>query len=760
MRRYLEGRSPTQRGGWDSAVGRGFACGLVVLVFSAAAFGQVDPNAEWVTTAHGKGLSDSSIERLATDGILVTGETYKQVFEPYINRTLPIFVTSDSLLNAYHVLYEESVLRLEQANARKLADILRFVLVNLDSAAQNLQADPNLVTPAKTRATIIVGTALKLLDETFQVSDPSVMAIIDDEVAKIVAANTAMKPAWMGPWEEDLIEIDYTRYKVRGFYTRTETLTRYFRAVAWLQSIPFRVSHDVELVSILMLGGCITPDRFGDDQARCAEYQGYFSIYKDFIGSGDDWDLITAAGEVDEGLAFDLEAMREHLIAKAQVEGGPQINDQIRFAPDDPNMAAEPNFRIVSAYRIPDGVLFQRTTDRRKIERFFPNGLEICVILGSAFAPSRIDEPEKAKLLEIIEESKSLFSGSSLYFDYLNMVATLLEPPEPNAPAFMSNDPWQTKSCGAVLSGWAQLRHTWVLQAKTPVYPTTGIARGESKPPDALVEPVPQFYRRMANLASRTRCILAIGDALEADYTYLASLLRQIADALEQSESEQEAISALVAAIGNTMDLVAAWNYAMSVDGDTNAKVAELRRVAAGLDAGYVDPSIEWLVNGYDNISLDTLWSSLGLISRRLESIANKQLAGVDPNETEASFFTGYGKAIAAIMLQASATSSPKDNAPRIADVFCGVDDLLRITYMHAGIGRARAIYVLYPWADTEVLCKGAVLPYYEFVASERLTDDEWKTMLDGASPPSVPVWLAPIMTDEAPATPSNPGRR
>jgi hypothetical protein len=663
-------------------------------------------------------------------------------------RTLPIFVTSDSLLNAYHVLYEESVLRLEQANARKLPDILRFVLANLDSAAQGLSADPNLVTLAKTRATIVIGTALRLLDDAFQVSEPSIMAIIQDEAAEIVAGEGTRMPDWMGPSGDDLITIDYSRYKVRGFYTRTEPLQRYFRAVAWLQSIPFRVSRDHELLAILMLGSCITKDRFGGDQASCSDYHGFFSIHKEFIGCGDDWDLITAAEEVSAGPTFDLNAMRGHLIAKAQAAGGPQINDQVRFAPDDPNAVAEASFRIVSAYRIPDGVLFQRTTDKRRFERLYPTGLEICVALGSAFAPTKITEPEKAKLLETIEECKSLFSGSSLYFDYLNMVTTLLKPPEPNAPSFMTRPAWQAKSCGTVLAGWAQLRHTWILQAKLTVV-TFGASRYTL--PEAFVEPVPQFFDRMANLASRTRRILAAAGALGSDYTYVASFLMKIAEALEQSQTEEEAYAAMLAGGHNEVDVQYMWMVLVRrLEGDRSAKAGQIRRIVNDLNNGKVDPSVAYVVGACD-VEVEPLWSSLEQVSRRLESVARKQLAGADPNRSDEEFLNeSYGRTIAHIMLYGGNHSyeDPKDDAPRIADVFSNVDDFLAVTYLHVGIGRARAVYVLYPWAGVQVLCKGAVLPYYEFVHNSRLTDDEWKTMLDNGHPPSVPAWLAPITTN------------
>jgi hypothetical protein len=58
-------------------------------------------------------------------------------------------------------------------------------------------------------------------------------------------------------------------------------------------------------------------------------------------------------------------------------------------------------------------------------------------------------------------------------------------------------------------------------------------------------------------------------------------------------------------------------------------------------------------------------------------------------------------------------------------------------------------MYVLCLWADTVVLCKGAVLPYHEFVHGRRLTDDDWKATLDSSQSPAVPVRLAPVMTGE-----------
>ena len=83
---------------------------------------------DWKDTAQKFGLSAREIDRLAKDKVLVTNEAFKQVFTPYLSSSEPLFITSDSLLKGFHVLFEESVLRLEHGNSRKLGGILKFLL--------------------------------------------------------------------------------------------------------------------------------------------------------------------------------------------------------------------------------------------------------------------------------------------------------------------------------------------------------------------------------------------------------------------------------------------------------------------------------------------------------------------------------------------------------------------------------------------------------------------------------------------------------
>lgn len=72
----------------------------------------LEPPEDWREAAREHGLTAEDIARLERDGILVTNETYKHFFRVPIGLLAP-FITSDSLLNAYHVLSEESIRHIE-----------------------------------------------------------------------------------------------------------------------------------------------------------------------------------------------------------------------------------------------------------------------------------------------------------------------------------------------------------------------------------------------------------------------------------------------------------------------------------------------------------------------------------------------------------------------------------------------------------------------------------------------------------------------
>jgi hypothetical protein len=161
---------------------------------------------------------------------------------------------------------------------------------------------------------------------------------------------------------------------------------------------------------------------------------------------------------------------------------------------------------------------------------------------------------------------------------------------------------------------------------------------------------------------------------------------------------------------------------------------------------GHIDrhPKLKGILKEY-NFALEDLWEIFGKVSRQLEVISHKQLRRALLNRSEVAFIKSYGNTIAGIMLYGgNSYLTPRDDAPRVVDVYSNRQEG---GYLHVGVARPRKMYVLYPWEGKTVLCQGAVLPFYEFVNTSRLTDESWKTRLDSDKRPSIPKWVSPVVS-------------
>jgi hypothetical protein len=696
---------------------------------------------DWKSVAQKQKLTAKQIETLARDKLVVTDQSCMQVFSPYVSPDMPLFITSDSVLNAYHILLEESVLQLEQTNAQALPGVLQSLWKNLDSADKPIRGKAELVARAKRHAQIVLGTAIELLSGKPVPADAMTATTIRDEVARVEAAAGQTKPAWLGPPDDpQLLAIDYSRYKPRGFYSQTDELSRYFRAVAWLQSIPFRIQSDEELLAILMLG-------HASEGVATGPIREFFDAFREFLGDRDDLDLMAAAAAAPPGWALNLDAgelkkVQQSLLAKA-AQSPSQVNDQIALPP-----APISSFRVLSAYRLPDAVLFQRTTYPHFEYRPLPTGMEVCIALGSAHAVRSLDDPERERVIKVIEKSKPLFSEASLYGDYLCCLSTLFDAPATGGPAFMSGEAWQAKSCTTALAGWAQMRHTWMLQAKqTDVV----LCIVDPNNPPGFVEPNPAFFGRLKQLARRTAALLTKTGGHRDDRFLALVQLQGLLEFLEKKHAESGASSNIhrsstrehFARTTLTRVLGAYIDPQQMRDRDFVAKA--IPKVRSALDeVRQRKVGADRYISGMTaaRFPLADLWPRLAELSARLQALAEKQLAGAAFTDDERLFIRSYGENLAPLMFHLGDPSEiPRDDVPRIADVAYNPSTG---EYLEVGIGRPRIMYLLYPTAKGDVLCRGAVLPYYEFRSPTRLTDGDWMTRLDSPDPlcppPSVPV--------------------
>jgi hypothetical protein len=723
---------------------------------------------DWQQAAKKEAFGGAAIQRLGDKKVLVAGPSFKQIFEPYIHAGQPLFITSDSLLAGFHVLFEESLLRLEVTNARRLGGVLKCIWANLPKAERTITGQPELVKAAGLRARVVIATALQLLGEKVEL--PAALApLVRAEVLRVETAQERAKPRWLGPPDRGFHGLDYTRFKPRGFYAQRPSLQRYFRAVGWLQAIPFRLSSDEELAAILLLGRCASGGAFEKEADRGRELRDLFRGYDALLGSGDGWHLLAAADLVPfagaENTPFDLASetkglarVRARFIERAKRDGATSmINDQLAFIAEDPATPAEPSLRVIAARRTPDAVLFGRTTDPRRFQRDLPSGLELCAVLGSPFARARLAAQGQATLIEEIGRSTPLFCGRSLYYDYLRCLRVLVGKPEPGTPPLLSGEAWQIKSCQTVLGGWAQLRHTWALQSKENAHWLCA-----SRLPPGVIEPVPEFFARMARLSERARPILREAGAFEIDPVGIAVDLRNgvVADkklthAAEEAGNSLRGVTIkeleLADKVSRVRDYFPAGPSSREAEDYYAQEHQQMIALAQQLEQGRIpsDPSLLKALRAMSP-DLDSRWQTLATLCHRLETLAHKQLRGTSFSKEDNQWITDYGATLAQVMFyDGNSYVSPNDDAPRVADVFSNPSTG---QFMEVGIARPRALYVLYPIQGREILCRGAVFPYHEFACRARLTDAEWKSLLDSPERPETPEWCRPISVQETAA--------
>ena len=726
---------------------------------------------DWKTSVKEMNLSVQDIEKLRKNKILLTNISYRQVFVPYISTNQPFFITSDSLLYAYHILYEESFIEMEKAKSRKMPDILKFIWVNLETAEERIKGNPKIIREAKRRDQIIIGTALKLLGDKSIKPEKDIEFIINEEVRKITEAKAVMKPEWLGRPDPGFLAIDYSRYKPRGFYSNSEQMERYFRAVSWLQSIPFRINKDDELLSILMLGNCIAHHRFTDDEKQ-NEFIGFFDSYAVFAGKPDNPSITDAA---EDGQYVDMDKapflkIKEKLLRKVTYMKNPsKIIDQISI---ENNM--DVSYRILPSYGLPDSVLFQQLLK----SQHNPSSLHVGAALGSEYAHSLILKREGKRIIEIIDKSKPEFSGDSLYCEYLDCLRSLVDEPDKDSPEFLKSESWKVKSCNTILAGWALARHTFVLQVKqNSTYICTSIM------PPGFVEPDAQFFSKMADLSKRTGEMFEKAGNFEKKRNRETSEdLRKLAVIFEKIHysgkgSRDIDYNGLLKdekrILHKYFDETRCYYddyHEISTPEDSGELVRKLRISADELERGknLTYPKVLRGFKGNDT-TLKMLWDRMESVSLKLEALSDKELRKVNFTEEEREFLKDYGKQIAGIMLYSgNSYFNPFDDSPKIVDVLY---DTTKNEYLEAGISRPhtllvlyppgkneylevgtsrpRALLVLYPYKGKEILCKGAVMPFYEFESKKRLNDEEWMKLLDSDKRPPIPEWMKPILGSE-----------
>ncbi|MFN2138014.1 MAG: DUF3160 domain-containing protein [Candidatus Promineifilaceae bacterium] len=654
-------------------------------------------------------LSSDQLDRLAANGIVVSPGTEKEFFTVYEQAryaNVPIFVSSDSLLHSYHLIFDKVLRTSERQHFIPLLQELNAeMLAETDAQYQALQGTP--WEDAALRSVAFVGVGSKLLDETVDVPDYA-RELVEAELTKIEsAAGIEISPLFPGLEYGE----DYTQYIPRGHYTLSEELQAYFRSMMWYGRMTFRLKTEdpdvgraetrTALLVVLALRNAQV-----DGKPALDTWRDLYDPTAFLVGRSDDLtafhylDVITAVyGENPDLSALSNEAQLDAFINAANELPPPRILGLVISETDDVEEATK-GFRFMGQRFVPDAYIMReliwRNVGTETEPRQLPMGLDVMAAMGSDRAYAILEGLGETAYLHYPEQMGKMrdWTGTlsvdewteTLYNGWLYTLLPLLSVPGEGYPQFMQSEAWLDKQLSTSLGSWAELKHDTILYAKQAYAEMGG---GGYRPPlpqwaQGYVEPLPEFYARLSALAAMTR------------------------DGLQE------------------------------------------RGLLAEKDANSLDRLIR--------------------LADAFQVMAEKELRGEPLSEDEALLIRFYGGELEHLVMAsgdvpdedpfAQPFMDEEPQAAVIADVATAPDyvrdGVADPTVLEEGVGRVDEIYVVAPAVADDgavylQVAKGGVFSYYEFPwsAADRLTDDKWRQMLDSGEAPDRPVWIDTFFTTE-----------
>lgn len=373
------------------------------------------------------------------------------------------------------------------------------------------------------------------------------------------------------------------------------------------------------------------------------------------------------------------------------------------------------DFQLHAGTRFPPGVLDEH-----------PDllGLDLGARLGNVWAAAELAGREPSKqLLPVPVEPPA----DSLRARLLGVLRELPGKPE-GAPALFTAEPWQRLELQAVLG--AQV--LWRRAVGVASAPSKVFGAGEHP---GFVHPDPDFWRSLSVLAR-----LTADDARHDDVRVWLPPLKELV-ALEvlvrrrmAEESpfmpKEKARLRACGFGGGWRGFFEEWGTPRHLeDADSKAfmkkgmerELLDPRYGLPGMQARRADPPKPWWIG------------ALGTLSEHCEALAllaDHQLRG------EALPKAGH------ILEQWGFFLEDVDGAFREDPTVACVEGLIDgDRSLFTGVAAMDRLWVLYPWGEEAVLCRGSVFAYRELVSTLFVHEDDWRRRVRSAEPPPRPAW-------------------
>lgn len=463
---------------------------------------------------------------IAKNGFVVIPTDSEQLFYIYEDNTykkIPGFVTADSVLQLYHIFYDYSLRNLE-------TEFLYDDLVQLSEsmierlAAGYKEAENPQVKDGILKMMAYFGVADLALGQKLPADFPAEAADLAKQEYDLVRNASGLSASPLFGYN-----IEYSLFKVRGHYTRSDELGKYFQAMSWYGVVPMpfyteggeKDEESAIRAIVTTLALCGAPEDKG-----VKLWENIYSTTSFFVGESDDitpYEVAQAVSKVYSGTS-DIDEIPNRLDAFYREVEQMKKAEIVWKAKD---VVTQPQMRFMGQRYIPDSEILQKLSDAD--DRPVPCGMDVFAVFGSKRAEEILDTIYQPKLMwsgyqenfdKLAEKFRTQTIGeqtSNLYRGWLFCLKSLTERVGAGYPMFMRSTAWEDKSLSTALGSWAEIRHDTILYGKQ-----SGTECGGDEPPEIMgyVEPNPEFFNRLLWLTAATREGLAERELLSDSMKY------------------------------------------------------------------------------------------------------------------------------------------------------------------------------------------------------------------------------------------------
>ena len=614
----------------------------------------------------------------------------QQLFNVYENNeylSLPSFITTDVMLQAYHMYFAFVLKTLE---SKWIYPTLRQTIKELWQASLNLTAMcPEMVVESDRELIAYFTVAMELLGEEpykMRADLPDRLGWADKTVKEELALIAAQEDAPSPLFHTDTY-FCYSMFKPRGHYTRTHDTERYFRAMMWLQKGCYFREKEEQLRLAIRMAQLVN-----DVPSASAKLRKIDNALRYLMGEPDNVSILKLGDRTPwfgSGVVSDAKVKAIDQWLKKEFAKCNRISPKVKVGPQD-----QINL-LPQRYALDSEILGRMYDPKKDAPRAYPSGLDVMDLMGVGAASSLVaDLNKKQPWADYDKERKDMQTrvceymadpAQTMYDEWMHSLLTL-QKTEKEQPLFMHTKAWSLKGLNTALASWALLKHNAVLYAEQPIAAECGDGGLPHPIVPGYVEPNLPFWKEMKQMLYHCQSVV--------DECFTPTENEGVA------ESQHDVLERIA---DKTKSLMYYVDMCISCS----------QRELAG------KPIAQKYQSDIERFGSEMEWFTLGIIC---------------PDEGYISWDMVHG---------------PDRCIAQVSDVFTrNIDGCSKGGILHEATGLANAIYVVVEIDGELYLTRGATYSYYEFVRplTERLTDEAWQRMVFDNKAPAVPEWFAPLL--------------